>query len=74
VGSPCRCRAAEQRREADAALERAFDGDTDTVDVTDLQARVEAGDDGDDGVPPVNWQRFDTRSPAGSGAYAGPAV
>ncbi|ERH09572.1 MAG: hypothetical protein J07HX64_01331 [halophilic archaeon J07HX64] len=44
-----------------------------TVDIADLRARVEAGDDGDDGVPPVNWQRFDAGSPAGSGAYAGPA-
>lgn len=44
-----------------------------TVDTAALRARVEAGDDGDDGVPPVNWQRFDAGSPAGSGAYAGPA-
>ena len=43
------------------------------VDTADLRARVEAGDDGDDGVPPVNWQRFDADSPAGSGSYAGPA-
>ena len=35
--------------------------------------RVEAGDNGDDGVPPVDWQQFDASSPAGSGAYAGPA-
>jgi len=44
-----------------------------SVGVTDLRARVKAGDDGDDGVPPVNWQQFDAGSPAGSGAYAGPA-
>lgn len=43
------------------------------VDTADLRARVEAGDDGDDGVPPVNWGRFDAESPAGSGSYAGPA-
>ncbi|WP_336325609.1 hypothetical protein [Halovenus sp. HT40] len=44
-----------------------------TVDIEMLRERIEAGDDGDDGVPPVYWQVFDARSPAGSGAYAGPA-
>lgn len=44
-----------------------------TVDIDDLRERIAAGDDGDDGVPPVHWQEFDARSPAGSGAYAGPA-
>ena len=51
----------EHKNEADEALERAFAGDTEDCD------------DGDDGVPPVNWQRFDADSPAGSGSYAGPA-
>lgn len=44
-----------------------------TVGLDVLRERIEAGDDGDDGVPPVYWQVFDARSPAGSGAYAGPA-
>ena len=37
----------------------------------DLWADVRAGDDGDDGVPPVHWQEFDAESMASSGAYAG---
>lgn len=40
-------------------------------DIVDLRAAVGAGDDGDDGVPPVNWQQFDAGSMASSGAYAG---
>lgn len=44
-----------------------------TVDVDHLRERIKEGDNGDDGVPPVDWQTFDARSPAGSGAYAGPA-
>ena len=44
-----------------------------TVDTATLRTRVEEGDNGDDGVPPVNWQQFDAGSPAGSGAYVGPA-
>jgi hypothetical protein len=39
--------------------------------VADLQTDVKAGDDGDDGVPPVHWQQFDAESMASSGAYAG---
>jgi hypothetical protein len=42
-----------------------------TVDLDDLAAAIEAGDDGDDGVPPVYWQEFDATSLAGSGNYAG---
>jgi len=38
---------------------------------TDLRTDVQAGDDGDDGVPPVYWQQFDATSMASSGAYAG---
>ncbi len=37
----------------------------------DLSADVQAGDDGDDGVPPVYWQQFDAESMAASGSYAG---
>jgi hypothetical protein len=44
-----------------------------TIDTATLRTRVEEGDNGDDGVPPVDWQQFDASSPAGSGAYAGPA-
>ena len=44
-----------------------------TLDVPALRERIRAGDDGDDGVPPVYWQVFDARSPAGSGSYAGAA-
>ncbi|MBB6646558.1 hypothetical protein [Halobellus ruber] len=39
--------------------------------LSDLRADVKAGDDGDDGVPPVYWQQFDAESMASSGAYAG---
>ncbi|MFB6102502.1 MAG: hypothetical protein ABEJ73_08035 [Haloplanus sp.] len=39
--------------------------------LTDLREDVQAGDDGDDGVPPVYWQQFDAESMASSGAYAG---
>ena len=38
--------------------------------LTDLREAVEAGDDGDDGVPPVNFQQFDAESTS-SGSYAG---
>jgi hypothetical protein len=38
---------------------------------SDLRTDVQAGDDGDDGVPPVYWQQFDATSMASSGAYAG---
>jgi hypothetical protein len=40
-------------------------------DLEDLRADVKAGDDGDDGIPPVYWQQFDAESMASSGAYAG---
>jgi hypothetical protein len=39
--------------------------------LADLRADVAAGDDGDDGVPPVNFKPFDAESLAASGAYAG---
>jgi len=39
--------------------------------LAELETDVEAGDDGDDGVPPVSWQQFDAESMASSGAYAG---
>jgi len=39
--------------------------------LADLRADVKAGDDGDDGVPPVYWQQFDAESMASSGSYAG---
>lgn len=39
--------------------------------LVDLRADVKAGDNGDDGVPPVYWQQFDAESMASSGAYAG---
>lgn len=39
--------------------------------LTDLREDVKAGDDGDDGVPPVFWQQFDADSMASSGSYAG---
>jgi hypothetical protein len=35
-----------------------------------LRATVREGDDGDDGVPPVYWQRFDAES-VDSGSYGG---
>lgn len=38
---------------------------------SDLRDDVKAGDDGDDGVPPVYWQQFDAASMAASGSYAG---
>lgn len=44
-----------------------------TIGTETLRERIQQGDDGDDGVPPVYWQEFDAKSPAGSGAYAGPA-
>jgi len=49
-------------------VERYLDGD---LDLAGLREAVAAGDDGDDGVPPVNWQRFDAEDVSGSGAYAG---
>jgi len=39
--------------------------------LSDLRADVKAGDDGDDGVPPVYWQQFDAESVGSSGSYAG---
>jgi hypothetical protein len=39
--------------------------------LSELHADVKAGDDGDDGVPPVYWQQFNAESMASSGAYAG---
>lgn len=39
--------------------------------LSELEADVKAGDDGDDGVPPVYWQQFDAESMAASGSYAG---
>jgi len=39
--------------------------------LSDLREAVQAGDDGDDGVPPVYWQAFDARSVGSSGSYAG---
>lgn len=38
---------------------------------SDLRTDIQAGDDGDDGVPPVYWQQFDATSMASSGSYAG---
>lgn len=49
-------------------VERFLDGD---LDRDALRAAVAEGDDGDDGVPPVNWKRFDAESMAASGTYAG---
>ncbi len=45
--------------------------DDPAVDLAALREAVAEGDDGDDGVPPVNWQRFDAESVSGSGAYSG---
>jgi hypothetical protein len=39
-------------------------------DLGDLREDVAAGDNGDDGVPPVNFKQFDAESAASSGAYA----
>ncbi len=39
--------------------------------LSDLRVDVKAGDNGDDGVPPVYWQQFDAESMDSSGAYAG---
>lgn len=39
-------------------------------DLGALRDDVVAGDNGDDGVPPVNFKRFDAASTASSGAYA----
>jgi hypothetical protein len=41
-----------------------------TFDAMALARAVTEGDDGDDGVPPVDFQRFDARSTS-SGSYAG---
>jgi hypothetical protein len=41
-----------------------------TFDAMALARAVQEGDDGDDGVPPVDFQRFDARS-ASAGSYAG---
>jgi hypothetical protein len=41
-----------------------------TFDAMALARAVKEGDDGDDGVPPVDFQRFDARSTS-SGSYAG---
>jgi hypothetical protein len=40
-------------------------------DLTALQEEIAEADNGDDELPPVNWQQFDARSTASSGAYAG---
>lgn len=40
-------------------------------DLVDLREDVADGDDGDDGVPPVNFKEFDAESMAASGAYTG---
>lgn len=77
----------DHKREADDRLDRTFEAGPEAVattpelaeefvtdptgDIEMLRERIEAGDDSDDGVPPVYWQVFDARSPAGSGAYAG---
>ncbi len=46
-----------------------------TGDLAALREAVAEGDDGDDGVPPVNFKPFDATSMSASGAYAGnPAV
>ena len=39
-------------------------------DLDDLREDVAVGDDGDDGVPPVNFTQFDAVSTASSGSYA----
>ncbi len=39
-------------------------------DLEELREAVAAGDNGDDGVPPVNFKQFDAVSTASSGAYA----
>jgi len=49
-------------------VERYRHGD---LDLAGLREAVAAGDDGDDGVPPVDWQRFDAEDVSGSGAYSG---
>lgn len=36
-----------------------------------LREEVASTDNGDDELPPVNWQQFDARSTASSGAYVG---
>lgn len=43
----------------------------DAFDLAALRAAVAEGDDGDDGVPPVDWQVFDAGHASGSGAYSG---
>jgi hypothetical protein len=45
-----------------------------TGDRAALREAVAEGDNGDDGVPPVNFKRFDAESMAGSGSYAGGAA
>ncbi len=48
---------------------------TETGDLAGLREAVAEGDNGDDGVPPVNFKPFDAGSMAASGAYAGsPAI
>ncbi|PSQ38210.1 hypothetical protein BRD13_07220 [Halobacteriales archaeon SW_5_70_135] len=45
-----------------------------TGDLRALRAAVAEGDDGDDGVPPVNFKQFDAESMAASGVYTGGAA
>jgi len=45
-----------------------------TGDLRALRDAVAEGDDGDDGVPPVNFKQFDAESMAASGAYTGGAA
>jgi hypothetical protein len=40
-------------------------------DLAALRGEIAETDNGDDELPPVNWQQFDARSTASSGAYAG---
>jgi hypothetical protein len=42
-----------------------------SYDLSALREEVAEADNGDDELPPVNWQQFDARSTASSGAYAG---
>lgn len=51
-----------------ALVERYLDDPS--FDLDDLRKAVAEGDDGDDGIPPVNWKQFDAES-TGSGSYAG---
>jgi len=46
----------------------------DTGDLRALREAVAEGDDGDDGVPPVDFKRFDAESMAASGSDTGGAA